>query len=245
MSVDERVREFQRERLRDIRSWYQVNYKTLGEHVAPLIRYIVLWSVFNAIYNVADLKNERGVRVKPQANGRIKLQIKGVNGDRKRIENIAGLVASDREFVRKLVYEHRDVLEYLAKRQPDVIQPDGVTVIKFEKDGKSCEFELDKVRGIASLDNRLFMPDGAVLFEYADLDIEFAEEDEIAIDEHRFMKQLALMLYQLRNNIVHGGSASFGMMKEELVKQTIDILNQVVEYLLGHAELIVAAEEPR
>ena len=239
MPADERVRKFQQERLVEIRHWYQANYKPLGRHTAPLIRYIVLWSVFNALYNVYDLRNAKTIQAVEQENGHVKPLLRGT-GDRKKVKNIATCLASDGEFIRILVHEHTDTLRFLATRRPEVRQPDGTTELRFEVAGQQHIIRLDRVFGIASLDNRKFLSDGPVLFEYADLQLAFSDEDEPIYNDQTLMVSLALVLYQLRNNIVHGGSASFGMIKKQLAQQTIHILEMIVEHLLKHEDLVLA-----
>ncbi|CAG0983956.1 hypothetical protein ANRL4_02050 [Anaerolineae bacterium] len=241
MKAENVVHDFQRERLRDIRDWYKRIYRPLRNNSQPLIRYIVLWSVFNALYNVADLSNTPIIQdVIPLSDGRVKPRIRRT-GDRNKVVNIAAQVANDKDFVRQLAGKYKEALTDLATRRPSVSQPNDTSEIRFEKDGTSYVIQLDEVVGIASLDNRMFLPDGTVLFEYANLDIQFDDKGGLVTNEESLMHQIMLMLYQLRNNIVHGGSAAFGMMKKHLVEQTVHILEDIVDYLLTHEKLVLTA----
>lgn len=57
-TLKQQWQDFQQDRVLKISAWYAEHY----EHAYvddPLIKYIVLWSVFNALYNVYDLPNNR------------------------------------------------------------------------------------------------------------------------------------------------------------------------------------------
>jgi hypothetical protein len=48
-----------------------------------------------------------------------------------------------------------------------------------------------------------------------------------------FVKQLLFGWRQIRNNIVHGGSAAYMISKKPLVDLALPILKEIVDYLLG------------
>ena len=85
--------------------------------------------------------------------------------------------------------------------------------------------------------NRLFLENGKVLFQYHCLDLDLAQ-DNLPKDRRNFFLQLLYMLYQLRNNIVHGGSAAFFMQKTDLTVGALRLLDALVQYLFHHSELL-------
>jgi hypothetical protein len=98
------------------------------------------------------------------------------------------------------------------------------------------------LHGIASIDNRLVLDDGTVLFQYQHLDLNL-NKDNFPNDCRKLFRQLIFVLYQLRNNIVHGGSAAYFMQKTELSTGAIRLLDDIVWYILGHPELLEQDEE--
>lgn len=58
------LRNYQQNRLSDVREWYRKFYLYRASHeedpVDPVvIRYLILWAVFNALYNIPDMPNRR------------------------------------------------------------------------------------------------------------------------------------------------------------------------------------------
>ena len=56
--LEEHWQKFQFDRVSKIHEWYQQYYEN-APLSDPLIQYIVLWSVFNALYNTYDLPNNK------------------------------------------------------------------------------------------------------------------------------------------------------------------------------------------
>jgi len=227
---------YQLERVNDIRNWYEDVYRPLDGRAPESIRYMTLWAVFNAIYNVADYPRVKLKSVNPDDDGFIKPYIRGRDEDTK-LRYISRRIAQDAQFTNSVLREHREFITHLAQRTPEVRQPPGTQSIQFEHDGQSYTLELSELRGIASLDNRVILDNGAVLFQYHHLELE-VDGNNLPKDRQKFFRQLVFMLYQLRNNIVHGGSAAFFMRKTELTIGAIKLLVTFVRYLLDHPELL-------
>jgi hypothetical protein len=125
----------------------------------------------------------------------------------------------------------------LAQRTPQVQQPPNTTAIQFEHEHQSYTLNFDDLHGIASIDNRIYLENGKVLFQYHHLDLDLTQ-DNLPKDCRKFFLQLLYMLYQLRNNIVHGGSAAFFMQKTALSSEAIRLLDTIVWHLIDHPELL-------
>jgi hypothetical protein len=169
-------------------------------------------------------------------DGRIKPYIRGRDEDKK-LRLISRRFVQDDQFTASLIRDNREFIIYLSKRTPDVQQPSGTTSLRFNHNNQSYTINLSTLYGIASLDNRLFQQDGTVLFQYHHLDLDL-NPDGLPRDRQKFYRQLVYMLYLLRNNIVHGGSAAFFQRKTELTTGAMRLLNSLVQYLLNHPELL-------
>jgi hypothetical protein len=207
----------------------------LDGHAPESIRYMALWAVFNALYNIADYPK---VKIKNVSidDGQLIPIIRGRDENTK-LCFISRKLSQDRQFVAEIMSYHREFITHLAQRPPDVHQPPNVRSIQFQHEDQSYVFDLSELYGIASLDNRIFLQNGTVLFQYRHLDLEL-DEDNSPHDRAKFFRQLIFMLYQLRNNIVHGGSAAFFMMKTELTISAIGLLESIVQHLFGHTEIL-------
>lgn len=229
------ITNYQIERIQDIRSWYAQIYQTLEENIPISIRYLSLWAVFNSIYNLADYPKVKlkGVSIN---DGRIIPSIRGRDDDKK-LRFIARQLSIDLVFVKDFIQTHFEIIEALANRTPEVNQPTGTETIVFEFDSKKFGINLAELHGIASIDNRITQNDGTVLFQYRYLDLDLSKEN-VPNEPYKFFLQLLLVLYQLRNNITHGGSVAFYMNKSDLSSGAIMILNTIVQHLLSHQELL-------
>ena len=230
------ISEYQRQRINDVRQWYEDVYRHLEGNAPESIRYMALWAVFNALYNIADYPNVALRSVSPD-DGTIKPYIHGRNDDKK-LRFISRRFMQDYQFTASLIRDNEEFITYLSQRTPDVQQPPGTTLLRFNHVNQSYTLDLSTLHGIASLDNRLFLQDGSVLFQYHHLDMDL-NPDGLPRDKPKFYRQLVFMLYQLRNNIVHGGSASFFMHKTELTIGAMRLLNSLVQILIfNHPELL-------
>lgn len=229
------ISDYQLQRVHDISKWYENVFRPLDGHAPESIRYMALWAVFNALYNIADYPKVvlRGVLVD---DGKVKPYIRGRDEDKK-LRFISRCFIKDDPFTASLVRDNREFITYLSQRRPEVQQPEGMASIQFEHAGKCYKLDLSNLHGIASLDNRLFLKNREVLYQYHHLDLEFCSEG-LPKDRQKFYRQLLYMLYQLRNNIVHGGSASFFMHKTKLTGGAIKLLDTLVQYLFRHTELL-------
>ncbi len=194
---------------------------------------MALWAVFNALYNIADIPK---VTIKSVMvdDGITKPNIRGRSEDAK-LRFISRRFAEDDQFTTELLRDNRGFIKYLSTRTPEVQQPTGTTAIQYEYEGQRYTCDLANLHGIASIDNRCFLPNGEVLFQYHHLDLDL-DANGFPIDRQKFYRQLIFMLYQLRNNIVHGGSATFFMHKTRLSIGAIRLLNSLVQYLFNHPE---------
>lgn len=137
-----------------------------------------------------------------------------------------------------LIGKNYEVLKELANHCPTVGQPDGTIELTYEVIGKKCRLDTSKLRGVASLDRRLVREDGSVLFMYAPFHLN-RNDVETTAGRERLIKELVFVLYQIRNNIVHGGSASFFMMEAPLAAGTLQILEDLVEYLFERPNILL------
>lgn len=227
--------DYQRERVNDVRQWYENIYCLLDGHAPESIRYMTLWAVFNALYNIADYPKVKLKKVS-EDEGKPNPNIRGQK-EKEKLVFISKSISKDKKLVASIFQNHIEFIKHLAQRRPEVHQPPGVTSINFEHNGQNYSLNLSGLYGIASIDNRLFLDDGSVLFQYHHLELNL-NKDKLPKDPQKFFKQLIFMLYQLRNNIVHGGSAAFFMQKTELSSGAISLLDDIVRHLLDHPELL-------
>ena len=227
--------QYQLERIGAVRSWYDDVYRPLDGHAPESIRYMALWAVLNALYNIADYPNVKLRRVNND-NGIIKPYIRG-RGEEDKLRFIARQLAQDDQFSAAIVHHHLDFIVHLAQRTPEVQQPPNTRVVEFVFDGNSFLLDLSQLHGLASLDNRVFLDNQTVLFQYHHLELDL-DGNNLPRDRNKFFRQLIFMLYQLRNNIVHGGSAAFFMKKTQLSVGAIRLLNDIVHQLLDHPSLL-------
>ena len=233
-------RDYQRNRIESIRCWLQ---EQVLDGTSPMICYIIYWAVFNALYNTVDLPynhlpNRRNNRYRfTQRRGHI-LPIICVNSDSKRITLIAKRLADDDNFIKR-VEQHRDAIIELSDHEPPVGQAnhlnrDDNIEITYEEGTSNWingEFSIRSIRGIASLDRRLFLKNDLIIYQYAPLDNQWNDAAQIE-NRDLFVEQLLFVMYQIRNNIVHGGSATFRISKKPLVNLAFPILEDIVEYFL-------------
>ncbi len=227
--------DYQRERVNDVRQWYKNIYRPLEGNAPESIRYMTLWAVFNALYNIADYPKVE-LRSVSLDDGKTKPYIRGRDDDKK-LRFISRSISKDTELVASIFQNHIEFINRLAQRRPEVHQPSGVTSINFEHNGQNYSLNLSGLHGIASIDNRLFLGDGSVLFQYHHLELNL-NKDNLPKDRQKFFRQLIFVLYQLRNNIVHGGSAAFFMHKTELSIGAMRLLDHIVRHIFDHSELL-------
>lgn len=226
---------YQLERVTDVRRWYEDVHRPLDGHAPESVRYMTLWAVFNALYNIADYPKVE-IRSVSIEDNKTKPKIRG-RDDEKKLRFIARSISKDTELVTSIVHDHFEFINFLVQRNPEVYQPSGVTSINFEHNGQSYTLDLSNLYGIASIDNRLFLKNGSVLFQYHYIELDL-DTDNLPKDRPKFFRQLIFVLYQLRNNIVHGGSAAFFMRKTELSIGAIRLLDDIVRHILDHPELL-------
>lgn len=229
------ITDYQRERIEDVRSWYAHVYRPLDGHASESIKYMALWAVFNALYNIADYPKV-ALKSVSSNDGKIKPYIRGRDDDKK-LRFIARKLAQDTQYITSVLRDHIEFITHLANRVPEVQQPTNTTTIQFEHEHQSYMLNLSDLHGIASIDNRVFLEDGKVLFQYHHLDLDLSREN-LPKDRRKFFLQLLYMLYQLRNNIVHGGSAAYFMQKTYLSIGAISLLDTIVQHLFEHPELL-------
>jgi hypothetical protein len=221
----------QQRRLENIREWHLQNYVDAGG-VPRVVRYIAFWAVFNALYNVAYLPKRRVKSVRK--NGIPYIRYKD---DKSMIDEFSKHPSGQSELVKELIEEHLESLQEFSSRRPNVDQPHPEITVEVE--GEERVFKTEDFRGIASIDHRYYLENGSILYEYTYFDLDLNERGE-PNDSDKFMQQLLLFLYQLRNNIVHGGSASIET-QELITNKAIPVLETIVKYVLTHEEVIVTA----
>jgi hypothetical protein len=158
-------REYQRWRTDAIRAWRDKNDQ---EALNPLIRYIVLWAVFNALYNTADLpknelaQNQEGKPIFQKRRGYLIPKII-VRKEHERIESISERLAEKDDFL-DLLKDHRDKILSLSNHRPPVVQQDDfdptqdIPVTYWGgRQWLDGEFSFDSIKGIASLDRRTYV----------------------------------------------------------------------------------------
>jgi len=221
----------QQERLANIRQWYQDYYV---EDVPRTIRYMVLWAVFNALYNLAYLPKRKVTGIHEEDGHRIPNI--WCMGEKEILKKFAvHLSRQDGLLTQLLQGDTRRSLEEFSSRMPNISQP--TEEIDIEVDGEIIS--VDEFQGIASIDRRFYRDDGSVIYQYAPFDFDLNENDQ-PVDKVRMMRQLILFLYQLRNNIVHGGSA-FISTRKLITEQALPVLKTIVDYILDHEELVTTA----
>jgi Apea-like HEPN len=250
--LQEQWNKFQLERVQNICEWYQEHYKH-PQNNDPIIKYIILWSVFNALYNTSDLPNNH---LPEKINGRYrfydrdgyKLPAIIVNGDSDRVKKIAKKLADLDTFTALFDQPKlRRRIRIFVDRIPTVTQDERIDVnrampIAFKKNKQLIEEEFvpASIRGVASLDNRLFLTDGYKFFVYASIDKPSYKDGKL-IDKEKTTKQLLNVLYQLRNNVVHGGTAA--SIKKEIILDALPILQAIVEFIFDNRDEIYKGEK--
>jgi hypothetical protein len=132
-------------------------------------------------------------------------------------------------------------------RIPAVAQREGVDpaeqmpIVYKDQDGEWVEdlFSPTAIHGIASLDHRLFLADGYKFFEYAAIESPWDAEGNL-IDLEITVKQLLNILYQLRNNVVHGGVVSDK--RKSIINDALPILQKFVELVFANVDQIYTGE---
>jgi hypothetical protein len=242
-------KEFQSDRVHRIREWYFEHYKNMrgGD---PLVQYIVLWTVFNALYNTHDLPNNH---LPEKINGRYRFRNKfghnmpviNTNGDMERVKRIAERLAGLESFRNLLLQPDlkRHIITF-ENRIPTIVQDEEVDgnraiPIILQDEARKWVYESNfipaQVRGVASLDHRLFLADGYKFYEYAAIDKVWDDKGNIP-NPDLSIKQLLNILYLLRNNIVHGGSAAYS--RKEIILEAQPILDTIVEFVFQNEEVV-------
>lgn len=245
--LEEHWQKFQFDRVSKIHEWYQQYYEN-APLSDPLIQYIVLWSVFNALYNTYDLPNNK---LEEKIRGRYKfrnrlghmLPIIKVSKDSDRVSKFGSILASSDTFATLLNEDElKRHIGNLVERIPSVIQDEEVDVnqaipIILQNDKNVWAIEADftpaSIQGIASLDHRLFLTDGYIFFEYAAIDNPWNDDGQF-INVEKTTMQLLNGLYQLRNNIVHGGSAAYS--NKEIIYEAVPILDAIVKFVFCNSK---------
>lgn len=248
-SLKEQWQIFQLDRVENIFEWYQERYKmdSVGD---PLIQYMVLWSVFNALYNTYGLPNNKF----DSKNGRYQFQIKfgykvpnvKIKSDSYRINTIGEKLVTMRDF-QDVLNGFKKKIDKFVRRIPLVTQDEDIDPqqsipIIYKNNGEWIEedFVPADIRGIASLDKRLFFTEGYIFFQYAAIDDPWDAEGNL-IDCELSVKQLLNVLYQLRNNIVHGGSTA--NKSKEIILDALPILENIVEFIFENRKGIFRGEK--
>jgi hypothetical protein len=173
-----------------------------------------------------------------------------ISGDFERIRKIAEKLAGLDAFAR-LVNHHglKERIKTFVDRIPSVTQDEGIDenrsipiILQDEKQRWSVESEFVPVsiRGVASLDTRLFLTDEYRFFDYASIDNPWSANGELK-NILLTTQQLLSVLYQLRNNTVHGGSTAYH--KKEIILDGEPILEAIVTFVFGHREDIYTGEK--
>ncbi len=233
------LRIYQQERITHIRNWYQMwSDLHLDKELDSSVRYLLAWTVFNALYNVADMPN-RKPKKPSQSTGQPRVSW---TRERSKLKKIAHRLAANGDFIQDLYRRNRDFCDQLASRTPQVSQPDPVDEIPYEVDGEVFIFHSNEIRGVASLDNRVILDGGYKLFEYETLVIE-KRKDGTLIDPKIFIRHMVFVLYQIRNNVAHGGSAAFFLRGNKVSEGAITVLDHIVRHLLKNQDILLSNEE--
>jgi hypothetical protein len=240
------IMEYKRQRLDNIKLWHDFVYCTLPKETHMAAKYVLLWAVFNAIYNVASSQFETitvdALRFRQGDDG-FRLPRRHYVSERDALKSIAcRMTLHAREEVEQIVAKHVETLKHFSQRKPQVRQPEGIDLeseILGTVNGHRYSVRLSDIRGIASLDRRVFLDDGRVLFEYSSLVLEL-DDNNRPVDFERLMSQLVLYLYQIRNNVVHGGSACSYEVEPELARKGLFILTDLVKLAFDNPNIILA-----
>jgi hypothetical protein len=87
----------QLERVTDVRRWYEDIHRLLDGHAPESVRYMTLWAVFNALYNIADYPKVE-LRSVSVDDGKTKPYIRGRDDDKK-LRFISRSISKDTELV--------------------------------------------------------------------------------------------------------------------------------------------------
>ncbi len=252
-TLKQQWQDFQQDKVHQIHAWYAEHYK----HAYiddPLIKYIVLWSVFNALYNIYDVPNNK---LPEKMRGRYKFKkrfgyqvpIIIVSGDSDRLRKFAKRLASLETFVDVVNHAStRNRINAFVSRIPAVAQREGmdlteqVPIVSKDENGEWVDnlFSPTAVHGVASLDHRLFLADGYKFFEYAAIESPWNEKGDL-INLDTTTKQLLNVLYQLRNNVVHGGVVSDK--RKSIINDALPILQRIVDFVFATADQIYTGEK--
>jgi hypothetical protein len=201
------------------------------------VRYLLLWTTFNGLYNVAEMPRRK--LKKPVAEGGLSQPRVTFIGERTKLRRIANMLSKDTALVNSLAEDHAQFIRDIERRRPSVRQPDNAREIQYQVGGEAYVFEPKEARGVASLDNRVVLADGHKIFEFASLSTTRASDGAIA-DPKQFMRELLLILYQIRNNVAHGGAAAFFKRGNKVSQGAIEALNVIVQYLFDNQRILLA-----
>ncbi len=213
-------------------------WSNLDQEIYSSIRYLLSWTAFNALYNVADIANRKPNKPN-QHTGQPRVSR---TRERSKLTVIAHRLAVNGNFIQDLYRGNRDFCDQLANRIPQVSQPDTMDEIPYEVDGEVFVFRSNEIRGVASLDNRVILDGGYKLFEYESLVVK-EKKDGTLKDPKIFSRQLIFVLYQIRNNVAHGGSAAFFSRWNKLSEGAIKILDHIVRHLLKNQDILLSNEK--
>jgi hypothetical protein len=233
---DKPLREYQLTRITNIEAWYR---RIAAPHVTPgqdsSVRYLLLWTTLNALYNVLDMPKRR-LRRPDSTTLRPRLDKRGEDA---KLRELARVLAKDVAFASDLLVRHRDFLRRVSRRSPAVTQPDEAEEIHYEVDGQEYVFTPKRARGIASLDRRVILADGHKVYEYSMLNWPISEDAVIA-DTERFVREALFVLYQIRNNVAHGGAAAFFKRGDKVSEGAMAILDDFVRYMFENHEILLS-----
>ena len=232
--------QYQAQRIESVAEWHRrVASPQVTDGQDSSVRYLLLWTTFNALYNLLDMP-KRKLRKPDEETGSPRLVHRG---ERAKLDGVAKLLAQDNVFLAGLLDQHIAFLQDLAQRFPGVSQPDAADDIHYSAKGEEFCFHLKQARGVASLDNRVILDDGHKVFEYSTLTEPITQKAVLAKPE-RFMRELVFVLYQIRNNVAHGGSAAFFRRGNKVADGAIAVLSSIVQSLLEHRGLLVESAAP-
>lgn len=233
--------EYQQERIRHIRSWHhRIGDPENHHNLDTGIQFLLVWTTFNALYNVVDMPNRKPLKPR-KANNKPKISW---TRETTKMKNIVDVVGRNPDFIRSLYRENRAFCDELSSRRPRVSQPQEIDAIHYEVEGESYTFHPNEAQGIASLDNRVILEDGSKLFEYSSLNIAKDERGRLT-DPRDFLWRLILILYQIRNNIAHGGSAAFFARGNKVSRDSVQVLHRIVNYLLHNHDMLIGEHNQR
>lgn len=251
-TLGKRWQNFQLDRVQKIQQWYVNHYRQAHTH-DPIIQYIVLWSVFNALYNTLDIPNNT---LPDKVNGRYKFKLRlgykipviKTSSDFDRLMKIAEKLAGNMLFIALLNEEYiKQLIEIFVKRIPSIVNQEKINAnraipITLPSENNQLtedEFIPASIRGVASIDRRLFLSDGYKFFEYAAIDNPWNDHGEL-VGPELTTKQLFNVLYQLRNNVVHGGTTAHR--RKDIINEALPILDAVVGFIFENRDDIYVKE---